>query len=606
LSVPAGYVASTKKTYIDPKSLPRLDGTMLRRILLHLRPYRRDGLLVLLAMGVAAVLNLTPPLLVKHAIDVAIARRDLTLLLVDCAGMVALPLLAGGLAVRQKLLTSRIGERVMLDLRVALFEHLQRQPYSYFVQARPGEALSSVLNDVQGIGSVVSGTLANVVESVIVLGLAALLVAALDWRLALAALLILPIFAISGRRVGQKRKELRRAAQSRLAELTGILDESLSASGALLIKLYGAERLELERLRQKANELMELNLRQIQLGRWFQMFVSAFESVALALVFGLGGYLIMRGQLALGTVVAFVTLLRRLYPPAAALAGVQVDLLTSYAYFERVFRVLDLQPGIRTTTGALQLGRPAGRLQFRGVSLTMPDGGQLLRDVELDIAPGQCVALVGPSGAGKSTLAFLVPRLLDPSAGQVLLDGVDLRDLELASLRAHIGIVTQDTYLFYGSVLDNLRYAKPDATMDAVEAAARAAQIHEMIAALPERYQTLVGRGGNRLSGGERQRLSIARAILKDPRILILDEATSSVDALSEMLIQAALVPLLEGRTSLVIAHRLSTIRLADVIVVVDNGRIVERGSHRELLARSGLYARLYEEQLKDAVARPA
>ncbi len=595
----APLLTSTKKSYIDPAHLPRVEGATLRRILAHLRPYRRDGLSVFVLILVGAALNLTPPILVRHVIDEAIPARDLRLLFSSCALMVLLPLIAGVAGVYQKYLTSRIGERVMLDFRIELFENLQRQPHTYFVNARPGEALSSVLNDVQGIGAVMSTTLLNIVEGLVVLGMASVVVVALDWRLALVALAILPVFVLPGKRVGRRRKELRRAAQAKMAELTGVLDESLSAAGSLLVKVFGAERLEAQRLREKAEALLELNLRQTLVGRWFQMFVSVFESFGLALVFGVGGYLILDGDLALGTVVAFVTLLRRLYPPAAALAGMQVDVLTSYAYFERVFKMLDLRPGIISGPNALILPSAAGHLRFEGVCFAFPGGEGLLRDIDFEVRPGECVALVGPSGAGKSTLAFLVPRLLDPSEGRVLFDGHDLRALEIGSLRSHVAIVTQDTYLFYGTIRENLRYGRPLASNAQLEEAARAANIHDLIEALPEGYETLVGRAGYRLAGGERQRLSIARAVLKDPRVLILDEATSSVDTHSEVLIQAALEPLLRGRTSLVIAHRLSTVRRADLIAVIAEGRIVERGSHETLLRCPGLYAELVRDQFR-------
>jgi ATP-binding cassette, subfamily B, bacterial len=590
-------IVSTKKTWIDPKQLPKVEGATLRRILAHLRPYRAQGGLAALAILLGALFNLVPPLLIKHAIDEAIPRSDARLLFLCCSGMVLAALVAGVFAVWQKYLTAQVGERVMRDLRVELFEHLQRQPHSFFVHARPGETLSSVLNDVQGVGSVTSTTLAGVVESLIVAATTSALVFALDWRLALVALVSLPAFVVPGRRVGQRRKELRRAAQVRMAELTGILDEALSASGSLLTKVFGAERIEGGRLRRKADELLELSLRQTLVGRWFQMFTGIFEYVSIALVFAAGGWLVIHERIPLGTVVAFVTLMRRLYPPASALAGVQVDVLTSYAYFERVFRVLDMRPAIVDSPAARRLERVEGALRFEGVSVSLSDGVEALNGVDLEIAPGQSVALVGPSGAGKSTLAFLVPRLYDPSAGRVLLDGSDLRELEMASLRSHIGMVTQETYLFYGSVMENLLYARPDASRAEVEAAARAAQVHDLIASLPAGYETMVGRQGYRMSGGERQRLAVARALLRDPRILILDEATSSVDAASEALIQAALGPLLRGRTSLIVAHRLSTVRRADLIVVLDRGRIVERGSHATLLARGGLYARLYEGQ---------
>ncbi len=604
-------VVTMKRTRIDPDNLPEVDRGTLRRIFSYLRPYRRRTLLVITIMIVAAVLNLLPPLLIKRIVDHAIPDRDMRLVLLLCGGMIAGPLLAGALQVGQKYLAAWIGESVMMDLRLQLFRHLHEQPLGWFANARPGEAISRVLNDVQGVGQVMQNTMMNIVDNTIVLTATATFTIILDWRLALIALPLLPMFIIPTRRVGRRRKKLKRSAQARLAELTGILAETLSVSGALLLKVFGTEDLETERLRGKATELKNLSLQGTLVGRWFQMLLGLFENAGPALVFAGGGWLIIHGHMQLGTVVAFVTLLKRLYNPASQLAGVHVDLVTSYAYFDRIFAVLDLEPAIKDSPEAKPLVAAQGRLTFRGVSFSYGaatsegDTPPALVDIDVDIAPGQSVALVGPSGAGKSTLVSLVPRLYDPTVGEILLDGQDLRTLQVKSLRSHIGVVLQETYLFHASIGENLRYARPGATAGEIEAAARAAQIHDYIAGLPSGYDTLVGERGYRLSGGERQRLAIARAILKDPRILILDEATSALDSSNEVLVQAALEPLLAGRTSLVIAHRLSTIRKADLILVLDRGRIVERGNHAELLASGGLYAKLHREQF-DLATQPA
>ena len=347
--------------------------------------------------------------------------------------------------------------------------------------------------------------------------------------------------------------------------------------------------------------LMSLSLEQTLVGRWFQMLLGLFESLGPALIFLVGGYLVIHGHAKLGTLVAFVTLLRRLYPPASELAGVHVDLVTSYACFERVFAVLDLEPGIRDLPDAVKVERAAGEIVLRRVSFAYTPERPTLHDVDLTLPRGKTVAVVGPSGSGKSTLAALIARLWEPTSGEILLDGVDLRHIKLKSLRSQIGVVTQETYLFHGTIAENLRYGRPEATLDELIAAARAAQIHEVIAALPQGYDTVVGDRGVRLSGGERQRMAIARAILKDPRILILDEATSALDATNEKLVQAALEPLMRERTTLVIAHRLSTIRNADVIVVMEHGRIIERGAFDELLERNGAFARLWAQQFQTA-----
>lgn len=569
----------------------------LRRIVAALRPYRRRATLVVSCIVAGAVLNLAPPLLVKRVVDVALPDRRFGLLMILCVGMILGPLLAGTLQVGQRYLSATVGEGVMLDLRVALFRHLQRQPLRYFTDAPPGELISHALNDVQGVGSTISGTLVRMVESAVIFCSSAILVLALDWRLGLVALCLLPLFIIPTRRVGRRRKAIKRLTQRALAELTGILTETLSVSGALLLKVFGGEAREAERVADKGRQLRELSIRQTLLGRWFQMVLGLFESAGPALVFAVGGWLIMHDHLKLGTVVAFVTILKRLYGSLSQLAGVHVDVVTSYAYFERVFELLDVVPEIVDRRGALPLARPRGEIVFRGVTFAHRRAA-CLDGIDLVVASGQTVGIVGPSGAGKSTLAALVPRLHDPSAGQILIDGYDLRDLQLDSLRSHIAVVTQETFLLHATIEENLRYGRASASFAEISAAARAARIHDVIAALPDGYQTVVGERGQRFSGGERQRMAIARAILKDPRILILDEATSALDAENEALVQEALRPLMQGRTTLVIAHRLSTICDADLIVVLKGGRIVERGRHQELLARGGLYAGLWMQQL--------
>ena len=594
-------LVSSKKTYIDPRDLPPVEVSILRRILTYLHPYRRDAALVLIAVLLSAFLSLLPPFLVRRAVDEAIPAGNLRLLFLLCAAIIGSALVAGLLGVWQKSLSAAMGEAVTRDLRVELFENLQAQPYRYFVTAKPGEAISSVVNDVQGVGSAVSSTLVDAAEGSIALFTTAGALFLLDWRLALATLAFLPCFVLPTRPVGQERKRIRRAVQARMAELTGILDEALSVSGILLTRIFGAAPLEAARVRAKTAEIEELSLRQARVGRWLQMLVGLFEGAGPALVFGFGGYLVVRGRIAIGTVVAFAALLRRLYSSASSLTGVHVSVLTSYAYFDRVFRVLEMEPEHAGRPDAVLLPRVRGALSLREVSFSYGEGAESLSEVSLDIEPGECVAVVGPSGAGKSTLVSLMLRLHDPSKGAVLLDGHDLRTLDLESLRSHVGVVTQETYLFFGSILENLRYGRPGASLSQVEAAARAAQIHDFVASLPQGYDTMVGRRGYRLSGGERQRLAIARVILKDPRILILDEATSSLDSRNEALVQAALDPLLRDRTSLVIAHRLSTIRRASFIVVFDEGRIAERGTHDRLLDANGLYANLYREQFRDA-----
>jgi ATP-binding cassette subfamily B protein len=375
------------------------------------------------------------------------------------------------------------------------------------------------------------------------------------------------------------------------------LSETLSVSGALLLKVFGAEESEAKRVEQKSREIMDLSVRQALIGRWFKLMMGCLENAGPALIWGVGGYLFIRGEIQLGTLVVSAALLKKLYSPASNLAGVYVDLVTSYAYFDRIFAVLDMKPAIEDRPGARAISNVRGAVSLHHVSFGYQAEEPVLQDIDLEILPGQCVALVGPSGAGKSTLAALIARLYDPSNGVITLEGIDIRDITQKSLRAKIGVVSQDTFLFNTTILENLRFGRPEASEDEIVAAAQTAQIHEFIERLAEGYQTVVGDRGYRLSGGERQRLAIARAILRDPRILILDEATSSLDSHNEALIQKALEALLKNRTSLVIAHRLSTVRNADVIVVLSEGRILDRGRHETLLAKGGLYAQLCEQQ---------
>lgn len=585
---------------------PPLERATLSRILKYFRPYRRQVALVMGSIALSALAGGLPPLFIKRIVDHAIPKGNSSELALLCAGMVAGPLFAGLLGVGHKYLAAWIGERVMYDLRLQLFSHVQRQSLAFFANAKPGEVISRVLTDVQGIGQALQDNLVKLVQNVLVLAVSVVLIIVLDWRLALVALSALPLFVLPAKKVGRQRKQLKKETQARMAELTGILMETLSVSGVLLIKVFGTRKRETQRLREKALEVQAASLRQNLVGRWFQMLMKLFEDLGPALVYGVGGYLVIRNHIGLGTVLAFVALLKKLYSPASDLAGVHVDIVTSYGYFERVLAVLDLEPAIKNVENPIVLEEVRGSLKFENVSFSYGSESPTLSDIDLDIVPGESVAVVGPSGAGKSTLAALTLRLYDPTSGRILLDGHDYREIKLKTLRQHIAVVSQETYLFHASIAENLRYAKLEATAEQLEQAARAAQIHDFISALPQGYDTVVGERGYRLSGGERQRLAIARAILADPRILILDEATSALDSTNERLIQAALEPLLKGRTSLIIAHRLSTIQKADRIVSIAQGRIVEVGNHRTLLEKQGLYARLYEQQMTTGSDRAA
>ena len=559
-------------------------------------PYWRQEATVLLCILLGAGLGLVPPLLTRNLIDVALAHHDLHGLWLDVGGMVGAALLAGLIGVYQGYLNSLVGEGIMRDIRTSLVAHLHRLPISFYTNTKTGEIMNRVSSDVDNVDSVVTGTLVTIVTNVAMIVTTVVTMFVLDWRLALIALAVVPLMVLPLGSVGRKMYLVRKDTREKRDEIESITQETLSISGITLIKSFVREAFESKRFYDVSTDLMALEIKLAMVGRWFIAAIAAMVIIGPAIVWLGGGYLSISAGLTIGTIVAFVALLGRLYGPASALAGVQVQIVSALAVFERIFEYLDMAP---EPSGERSVPNVAGELRFDDVEFAYVPERPALRGVTLRIEPGQVAAFVGPSGAGKTTITQLVPRFYDPQSGTISLDGIDLRELDIESLRSHIGIVTQETYLFHDTIGKNLRYGNESATHAQLEAAARGANIHGFIASLPEGYDTIVGERGHKLSGGERQRLAIARVLLKDPRILILDEATSALDSENEALIQAAFDKAMRGRTSLVIAHRLSTILSADVIFVVDAGRIVERGTHTELLEREGTYARLYRTQFE-------
>ena len=570
--------------------------------------------LLILTSSAIGVVN---PLLTKYVFDNGLfppggGGPDMHVVYVLVAAMIVIALVAGALGVAQTYFASIVGQRVMQDLRDQLYSHLQRMSLRFFTGTRTGEIQSRIANDVGGIQSVVTDTASSVVANIVIVVSTLVAMAILSWQLTLLSLIVIPFFVYMTYRVGRVRRRIRASTQRSLAEMTAITEETLSVSGILLTKVFDRSPDAIRRYSDENRRLAELQVRQQMVGRTFFALVQTSFTVAPALVYLVAGLAASGGStttLTAGTIVAFTALQSRLFWPVGQMLQTSVEVQSSLALFERVFQYLDLEHEIVDSTNAHSLpkGDVRGDVRFRDVFFRYDVGGDgarpwTLDDIDLEIAPGELAALVGPSGAGKTTLCYLIPRLYDVNEGAVEIDGHDVREIRLSSLADAIGMVTQETYLFHTTVRENLLYARPDATQAEIEAAARAALIHDRVASLAEGYDTLVGERGYRMSGGEKQRLAIARVILKDPRILILDEATSSLDTTSERLVQRALQPLMEDRTTIAIAHRLSTILSADVIFVVERGRIVERGTHEELLDRSGLYASLYREQFAGGI----
>ncbi len=569
-----------------------------RRMGILFAPYWHQQATVLGCIVAVSALGLVPGFMTAQIIDAAIPHGNLRELAIDVSVILASALLAAAIGVLQGYLNSVVGEGIMRDIRTSLVAHLHRMPLQFFTGTKTGEIMNRVSNDVDNVDNVVTGTLTSIITNVVLIFTTLVAMFLWDWRLAVISIAIVPLMVLPLGPVGRRMYDIRKKTRVKRDEIESITQETLSISGITLIKSFAREAYERSRFYGVGTKLMQLEIDLAMVGRWFIASVTAMIVVGPALVWFGGGWLSISSSLKVGVIVAFVSFIQgRLYGPAAALAGIQVQIVSALAVFERIFDYLDMTPEEYDPPGAIALPGVEGDIAFENVVFSYGASRDVLKDVSFKVRPGEVAAFVGPSGAGKTTITQLVPRFYDPQAGSVLVDGHDVRTVTLESLRRDIGIVTQETYLFHDTIASNLRYGKPDASDSELEAAARSANIAEFIAALPNGYETVVGERGHKLSGGERQRLAIARVLLKDPRILILDEATSSLDYENEAAIQRALEVVMRGRTSLVIAHRLSTVLRADVIFVVDEGRIVEQGRHTTLLARGGLYSRLYRTQ---------
>ena len=564
---------------------------MTRRVARLFRPYRGRLAAVLALIAISAGLGMVSPFLLRDILDEAIPEKDRELLLMLVGGMIFISVATGALSVAQTWLSNVVGQRVMHDLRAQVYRHLQRLSLAFFTRTRTGEIQSRIANDIGGVQTVVTTTATSIVSNVTTVVASVVAMFLLDWRLALFSLAVLPFFVFLSRRVGAKRKAITVTKQGAMADISSLVQESLSVSGILLGKSMGRSAELADRFEGESERLADLEVRARMAGRWTMASIQTSFAVMPALVYLFAG--LSPNAVSIGTVVAFTTLQTRLFWPISSLLNVAVDIQTSTALFDRVFEYLDLGVDIHPGTRSLESVR--GELRFEDVSFRYDEEAWTLRDIDLEVPAGTRTAVVGETGSGKTTLGYLAARLYDPAEGAVLIDGVDIRELSFSSLAEVVGVVSQETYLFHASVRENLRFARPDATDEEIEDAARAAQIHDTIAALPDGYDTVVGERGFRFSGGEKQRIAIARTILRNPPVLVLDEATSALDVQTERAVEEALVRLAEGRTTIVIAHRLSTVRAADQIVVLDRGEVVERGTHAELLARGGRYAAMVE-----------
>jgi ATP-binding cassette subfamily B protein len=594
----------------------KLKAGTVKRIFTFAKPYRLSIWIFLFTVVIDAALIVATPLLLRELIDKGVIPKDGALVsrLAILVGLIAIA--DAAMSMLGRYFSSRIGEGLIYDLRSLVFGHVQRQSIAFFTRTQTGALISRINSDVMGAQQAFTATLSGLVSNVVSLVLVGVTMMILSWQITIFSLLLLPAFLIPTKWVGRKLQELTRDSFNTNAEMSSTMTERFNVSGAMLVALYGEPDREREYFRSRARKVADIGIKMAMLNRLFFIALTSVAAIATAFAYGIGGHLAINGGVTVGTLLAITALLARLYGPLTALSNVRIDVMTSLVSFERVFEVLDLEPMVKNRENAIDLKPSHPKIEFKDVSFSYPraeeislaslesaakpetiQSGEVLKGLSFTAAPGTLTALVGPSGAGKTTISALLPRLYDVTTGAIEIDGHDIRDLTLESLRGAIGVVMQDAHLFHETIAENLRYAKNDATEDEMRIACESAQIWDLINSLPNGLDTMVGERGHRLSGGEKQRLAIARLLLKSPAVVILDEATAHLDSENEALVQAALQSALKGRTSIVIAHRLSTVRDADQILVLEKGQIVERGKHDELVARAGLYADLYNRQ---------
>lgn len=583
----------------DTMEMPKFTRKMLARIFSYFIPYWIRMLMVIGSIIATAVLGLIPPILIKNIIDKALPDKDLKLLSFFIMVSIVVTILLGLLQVAQSYLSIWISKHIIYDMKNQMYSHLQHMSLNFHSAAKPGEIFTRLTSDIDGIQDIFNTTVVNALSSGAVLISTAIVLISMNWKLAIVGMIILPTFIIPTRKVGKLKWKIATKSQEKISELNQLIQETLSISGAMLTKIFTKEQDEYQKFVKINKEVISLQIRESVVGRWFRMTITTFIALGPMLIYFSGGYLYIKGEISIGGIIAFVALLGRLYLPVSQLSNIHIDVTRSMALFQRIFEYFDQKQEIEDKPGAIKLEVIKGKVEFDRVYFSYNREVRVLEDISFSVNPGTMVALVGSSGAGKTTITNLIPRLFEVIKGSIKIDGIDIREVTLDSLRNQIGIVMQEPYLFNDTIEANLRYSKIDATEEEIINACKAAHIHDFIMTLPENYNTVVGNRGIKLSGGEKQRVSIARVILKNPRIIILDEATSSLDSVSEQYIQKAMGPLLKDRTSFVIAHRLSTVLAADQILVIENGTIAESGNHEELIKQDGLYREIYYTQFK-------
>ncbi|MCR5465809.1 MAG: ABC transporter ATP-binding protein/permease [Lachnospiraceae bacterium] len=597
---PRGHLTEEEKA-----NKPKVTKQLILRILSYMKPYWFQFLLVFVTILLSAVVGLLPAVITGRIVDKALVTPNMKLLIKLCIAAFLAVAVSQVIGVLESYINAWISQRIIFDMKNQMYKHLQSMPHAFFTTEKQGDIITRMNTDINGVSSVISGTLSSIVSNVAVSVTTLVALFSMSWKLAIIGMLVIPLLIIPSRVVGNTRFKLVTESQAKHDEMNQIINETLSVSGSMLVKIFTREQKEYDKFVQKNEEVTKISLKEAQTGRWFRVAMGMFTQIGPLLIYLAGGYFLIRNDdpaLTVGTITATVALVNRLYRPVESLLNLGVDFTRSLALFTRIFDYLDRPVTIKSPENGQKPDLANKDVVYENVVFSYSPEKPLLTDVNFTVPGGSMYAIVGPSGSGKSTVVNMIPRLYDVLGGAVTIGGVDVRDMDLTWLRSQVGVVTQETYLFNGTILENLRYAKDDATMEEIEEACRKASIHDFIAAQPLGYDTQVGNRGLKLSGGEKQRISIARVILKDPKILILDEATSALDSISENAIQEALETMMQGRTSIVIAHRLSTILKAEKILVVSGGVIAEQGTHEELLAKDGIYRELYETQFRTVI----